>query len=139
MGKPYRTTRRVQFRDTDAAGIVHFSVFFVYMEQAEHELFRDAGMTVVHRGEKETISWPRVSATCDYRIPFKFEDEVVIEVRVKKIGSKSLTFGFRFFNGETECAEGEITAVCCIVDEMPPKSILIPDEFRERFSAYLSE
>lgn len=32
--------RRVECRDADAAGIVHFSAFFVYLEQAEHELLR---------------------------------------------------------------------------------------------------
>ena len=29
--KEFTTTRRVEFRDTDAAGIMHFSVFFLYM------------------------------------------------------------------------------------------------------------
>ena len=40
MPEPYRTTRRVEFRDTDAAGIVHFSAFFFYMESVEHEFLR---------------------------------------------------------------------------------------------------
>ena len=44
---PLTTRRRVEFRDTDAAGIVHFSAFFVWMESAEHELLRAAGVPVV--------------------------------------------------------------------------------------------
>ena len=43
---PLQTRRRVEFRDTDAAGIVHFSAFFFWMESAEHELLRAAGVTV---------------------------------------------------------------------------------------------
>ena len=36
-------TRRVQFHETDLAGLVHFSIFFRYMEEAEHALWRAAG------------------------------------------------------------------------------------------------
>ena len=42
----FKTRRRVEFRDTDAAGIVHFSAFFFWMESAEHELLRAAGVDV---------------------------------------------------------------------------------------------
>ena len=33
----FRTTRRVEFRDTDMAGIMHFSAFFTVLESVEHE------------------------------------------------------------------------------------------------------
>ena len=37
----------VEFAETDAAGIVHFSVFFRYMEEAEHAVWRQAGLDIV--------------------------------------------------------------------------------------------
>jgi acyl-CoA thioester hydrolase len=46
MPEPYRTTRLVEFHDTDMAGIMHFASFFVYMESAEHELLRSMGLSV---------------------------------------------------------------------------------------------
>jgi 4-hydroxybenzoyl-CoA thioesterase/acyl-CoA thioester hydrolase len=42
----FHTARRVEFRDTDAAGIMHFSTFFNRMEEAEHELLRTLGTSV---------------------------------------------------------------------------------------------
>ena len=42
--------RRVQFAETDLAGIVHFSTIFRYMEEAEHALWRAAGLTIAERG-----------------------------------------------------------------------------------------
>ena len=42
--------RRVQFAETDLAGIVHFSNIFRYMEEAEHALWRAAGLTIAERG-----------------------------------------------------------------------------------------
>ena len=41
----YRLKRRVQFYETDMAGIVHFSWFFRYLEEAEHAMWREAGLT----------------------------------------------------------------------------------------------
>ena len=52
--------RRVHFYETDAAGIVHFSTFFRYMEEAEHALWRAAGLTVAPAGAEP--GWPRVAA-----------------------------------------------------------------------------
>ena len=50
----FRTTRRVEFRDTDAAGIVHFSAFFFYMESVEHEFLRSARPERARRRTKRT-------------------------------------------------------------------------------------
>ena len=109
----FKTNRRVEFRDTDAAGIVHFSAFFVYMEQAEHEMLRHVGLSVILEDADGPISWPRVSASCDYRNPAKFEDVLEVEVSVNRLTQRSVTYGFRFSRDETLIASGSITAVCC--------------------------
>ena len=54
----YVHRRRVQFYETDAAGIVHFSWYFRYMEEAEHALWRAAGLSVPPPGGG--VGWPRV-------------------------------------------------------------------------------
>ncbi|MCA9225545.1 MAG: acyl-CoA thioesterase, partial [Planctomycetales bacterium] len=64
MGERFRTQRRVEFCETDAAGIAHFSAFFTYMEQAEHALLRELGTSVVRHEGEAVVSWPRVSASC---------------------------------------------------------------------------
>ena len=109
----FKTNRRVEFRDTDAAGIVHFSAFFVYMEQAEHELLRHLGLSVMLEDADGHISWPRVSASCDYRNAAKFEDVLQIEVTINEVGHTSVTYGFCFTRDEVTIATGSITAVCC--------------------------
>ena len=60
MSETYVRQRRVEFRDTDAAGIMHFSTFFVHMEQVEHEFLRSLESSVmVHLPEGAQLSWPR--------------------------------------------------------------------------------
>ena len=40
MPPQFTYSRRIQFSDTDMAGIVHFANFYRFMEEAEHEMFR---------------------------------------------------------------------------------------------------
>ena len=108
MSQSFQVTRRVEFRDTDMAGIVHFSVFFTYMEQAEHEFLRSLGLGVIAKVEGQEISWPRVSATCDYRRAIKFEQLIDITLRVSRIGEKSVSYDFRFEHSGQLVAEGRI-------------------------------
>ena len=75
----YRFRRRVQFYETDVAGIVHFSWFYRYMEEAEHALWREAGLSI-HPHDSE-IGWPRVSASFDFHRALRFEDEFDVEVK----------------------------------------------------------
>jgi 4-hydroxybenzoyl-CoA thioesterase/acyl-CoA thioester hydrolase len=133
---PFLHTRRVEFRDTDSAGIAHFSTFFNFMEEAEHAFLRSRGLSVVMHDAEGTISWPRVSAKCDYRSAVKFEDVMTIEVRIARLGEKSVTFAFTFHAEERLVAEGEITAVCCRIGAgKPPRGIPIPPEMRAKLEA----
>lgn len=131
--------RRVEFCDTDMAGIVHFSNFFRYMEAAECELLRSLGLMVKIEWEGLTLGFPRVSATCDYMSPARFEDVLDIDVSVERLGEKSITFGFAFSKNGAAVARGKVTSVCCRVwseDRFEP--IRIPESYRARFAPYVS-
>ena len=81
----FSTQRRVEFRDTDAAGIVHFSAFFPMMESAEHEMLRALGIPVLPTADQAdlpAVTWPRVAASCDYAAAARFEDILSISVQV---------------------------------------------------------
>lgn len=136
MQSTYTTTRRVEFHDTDAAGIMHFSTFFTFMEEAEHELLRHLGLSVYLDENGGKISWPRVSASCDFQDSVRFEDEVEISVAIERLGEKSVTYTFQFRHGQREIARGKMTSVCCriLVDE-PPRPIPIPEWIVEKLKA----
>jgi YbgC/YbaW family acyl-CoA thioester hydrolase len=116
MPSEFKVVRRVEFSETDMAGIVHYSNFFRYMETAEHGFFRQLGYSVVMDHFEVPVGWPRVHAACEYRAPLKFEDEVEIHMLVSEKKSKSLTyvFIFRKLNGPApiEVARGTLTVVC---------------------------
>jgi acyl-CoA thioester hydrolase len=133
----FQTTRRVEFRDTDAAGIVHFSAFFTMMESAEHELLRSLGTSVVTRDAEGVISWPRVAAQCDYLGAARFEDVLTVTLHVARLGTKSVTYAHRFEHQGIVVAEGRITAVCCrLVGDRQLSSIPIPPAVRTALARF---
>lgn len=102
--------RRVQFAETDLAGIVHFSNIFRYMEEAEHTLWRAAGLTIAERGSD--IGWPRLSAACEFRNPLRFEDEFEVRVRLAALKTRTIEYEFTLVRGNTVIAVGTMTSVC---------------------------
>jgi YbgC/YbaW family acyl-CoA thioester hydrolase len=132
MSAPFRVSRRVDFADTDMAGIIHFSNYFRYMEFAEVAFLRSRGLSVSMAWGEEHVSFPRVSATCDFLRPVRFDDVVDIEVRVERVGRKSVTYSFDFTHEGKPVAKGRISAVCCRIrpgiHEL--ESIDIPAEIR---------
>src|SRR5262245_16335729 len=66
----YVYRRRVQFKETDASGLAHFSMFFAYAEEAEHAMWRAVGLSVEARDSD--IGWPRVSASFDFFKALRF-------------------------------------------------------------------
>jgi acyl-CoA thioester hydrolase len=139
MSEPYRTTRRVEFRDTDAAGIAHFSAFFFYMESVEHEFLRSLGLSVLSEDETGPISWPRVSASCDYQSAVRFEDMLDISLRIARLGEKSVTYEFDFACAGRQIATGKTVAVCC---RFPaggsPESVPIPATIAAKLGAFVA-
>jgi len=110
----YRTRRRIEFADTDMAGIVHFARFFVFMETAEHEFLHAAGAPGVHfEHEGLDIGWPRVAAACQYKSPARVGDVLDIHLRVQRKGRRAMTYAVTFTLGERLVARGEISSICC--------------------------
>ena len=135
MPTEFSIRRRVQFSETDLAGIMHFSNYFKMMEEVEHAFFRSVGLSVSMQHDGMHIGWPRVSASCEYFEPAKFEDELELRLRVTRVGDKSFSFEVEFLLGGRRAALGKTTSVCCqIVGAGAMQSIPIPDEIRQRLA-----
>jgi acyl-CoA thioester hydrolase len=138
MAEPFQTSRLVEFHDTDMAGIMHFASFFIYMESAEHELYRSLGLSLHEEVNGELISFPRVAASCDYSAPARCEETLDIAVAVTRIGAKSISYEFKFTRQNTLVAIGKMTSVCCrVVHGQAPVSRPIPPAIVEGLQAYL--
>ena len=138
----YSITRRVEFSETDLAGIMHFTNFYRWMEICEHEFLRSVGLSVDMEDENGRFGWPRVKTSCRFKRPLRFEEEVEIKLIIKEIRERSIAYLFQFWkfeNGEkVKAAVGETIAACVRFEQasgsMSP--ILIPDVVLKKIKLY---
>ncbi|MBC2601779.1 acyl-CoA thioesterase [Puniceicoccus vermicola] len=145
MKKEFSIRHRVAFSETDMAGIVHFSNYFRYMELAEAAFFAKLEEELIHREEGQVHGWPRVRASCDYKAPISFGEEVEIVLMVKEVKVRAIEFAFAMYrveNGERgeKIARGKLTTVHVVrhtgegVHQM--ESMTISDTFQEKLKEW---
>jgi YbgC/YbaW family acyl-CoA thioester hydrolase len=137
MAYEFRATRRVEFHETDMAGIVHFSNFFRFIETVEGAFYRSLGHSVLLRDRDPPLGLPRVHASCDYFKPLRFEDVFEMHLLVREKKPKSLTYEVRFHRSQPEPKEllalAKIVVVCVgkgATGEM--QSALIPSALADK-------
>lgn len=112
----------MQFAETDLAGMVHFANFFRYMEEAEHALWRAAGMRIdspslapssgAASSSHHELKWPRVSAAFDFKRPLRFEDEFEVHVGMAAVTTRSIQYHHTVLRGDITVGVGTVTAAC---------------------------
>ena len=134
----YTTTRRVEFAETDMAGIMHFSNFYRWMETVEHEFFRSLGLSIHMQVNGQSIGWPRLEASCKFKSPLKFEETATIHLDIEEITDKTVTYRFDIEKDGNEgiirIAKGRMTTVCATLEPETGKlsAIPIPRAIREK-------
>lgn len=138
MTSSYSMTRVIEFCETDMAGIVHFSNFYRWMEQAEHAFFRSLGLTVAsQQDDGTTIGFPRVAASCRFVSPARFEDKLNVLLQVHRIGVKSVTYETVFSIDGRLVAKGTMKTVCCRFRAGEPvESIEVPNLYLSKIREY---
>ena len=131
MPSEYRLKRRVQFYETDMAGIVHFSWFFRYMEEAEHALWREAGLSIAPR--RADFVFPRINAAFEYHSPLRFEDEFDVYIRVAAMTDKTMRYACEMTRDQTKIATGSLTIVCATRNGDEMKAVSFPPEIAAKF------
>ena len=126
-----RIRRRINFHEVDSAGIVHFSWFYRYMEEAESALWRSAGLRIAPSKE---LAYPRVAAAFEFKKPLRFEDEADVVIQVAAIGTTSIRYRCVItLNGDV-AALGSMTIVCVGGPPGAARPTPVPDFITERLA-----
>lgn len=119
MPSEFRLLRTVEFCETDMAGIMHFSNFFLWMEACETGFYRSLGLPLISFLAGDVVAWPRASVSCTYKAPLRFNDTAEVRLLVKEVRSKAVVYQFQFRKADAEgrvlpevIAQGEVAAVC---------------------------
>ena len=137
----HTSTRKIEFSETDMAGLVHFSNFFKYMETAERDFFAAAGVDLIKTKPGELVGWPRARAECKFAAPIRFGDTIDIHLAVKSVKDRSIDYQFRIYTrnpdgSRTHAAKGHMTTVLA---ELGPDGALQSVELPETVRAKITE
>jgi acyl-CoA thioester hydrolase len=132
------TTVRVRYAETDQMGIVYYANYLVWFEIGRVELLRSLDLAYSQLEKEHECILPVVEATCRYRAPARYDDEILIETRPAMLRGSVLKFAYRILrkadSGREHAllAEGETVHVVCD-DQLHKKPL------PERYAAALRE
>jgi acyl-CoA thioester hydrolase len=116
--------RRVQWMDTDAAGIWHHSVVLRWAEEAEAELHRSLGIIDLTFG-----ATPRVKTEFEFPDSVRFDDVMDITLTVSHVGTTSMTYQIEVTTGSRSVANGQMMVV--FIDRASGEKKPWPDTVRQ--------
>ncbi len=96
MTHEFTWRRRVEFAETDTAGVAHFAAFFRWMEEAEHALYRSVGGTAYRWDADGVEGMPRSAASCEYLRPVRYGDELDVRLVVREMTERSISYEVEF-------------------------------------------
>ena len=112
MTHEFTYRRRVEFAETDAAGVAHFAGFFRWMEEAEHAFYRSVGGSAYREGPHGIGGMPRAAASCEYLRPVRYGEELDVRLVVREMTERSISYVVEFRREEAELvARGSMRVV----------------------------
>jgi acyl-CoA thioester hydrolase len=131
---PYKVVIEVAFRDLDALGHVNNAVYLSYMETARIKFLVDL-LTVTSLHDLPVIM---AEATCTYKAPAFFGEQLTVGVGVSRFGSKSFDMTYRIDAGDGRLiALGKTVQV--MYDYAAARTLVVPEDFRSKVLAFQGE
>jgi acyl-CoA thioester hydrolase len=135
LADSFKTVLRVTWADTDAAQVVHYSNYFRFFERVEEEFYAHLGFSFIDIATRG-LWFPRVEAFCRYKKPAEFNDLIEVELTIEELKEKSIRYGFKVFNKESEALLAEGYVVIVVADKQTQKAVSIPKEIVEKLKAF---
>ena len=134
--QPFIIEEHVRWSDVDAAGIIFYGSYVRFIELAETELFRAAGLPYGEIFHRYDLLLPRVQVHTEFHYPARLDDRLRMAVYFGKVGRKSLTMNFEAIHlgANRLAAHGYLVLVCA--DRETLRSRALPPELVERLKPY---
>jgi len=133
----------VRYAETDQMGVVYHANHFVWFEIGRVELLRSLGLAYSQLEKEHECILPVVEASCRYRSPARYDDEILIETRPALLRGSVLKFAYRIYRKSLQegkerelLAEGETVHVVCD-DQLNRKSL--PPRYVEALKNLMTE
>lgn len=134
----FSVSEYVRWEDIDAAGIINYQAYLRFFGLAEVELFRSCGLSYKTLIDDLGIWLPRVHVECDFFVPVRLDELLVVDAFFGRIGSSSIQLDFsvtRSTDPDTVVATGRYILVCVRQGEFKP--VPVPALIREKLAPYV--
>ncbi len=123
--QPHVCVERVRWADVDLVGIARFSAFTRYVEHAEQEWLRAAGLPYSEIFTAPTIWMPRRHLSIEYFAPARLDEALALVTYVPRVGETSLTFNVDVIGlaDETLKASAAVVVVCVDVEQFAKRPL----------------
>jgi len=113
---------RVRFADTDAQGIAHNAAYLVWFEVARVEYLREfaGGYQQLRDHGIEAIV---LESLCRYRIPVRFDDELVVHTRCLGLRGARFRYEYAIVRGDDLVADGHTEHACVDAGTLRPTRV----------------
>ena len=128
---------RVRMHDTDAAGILFFANQFLYMHDTYEEFLRTIGYPMEQLIGTEPFFVPIVHAEAQFTRQLGIGDELVMALKIDRVGNSSYTLEYELHTSEGELA-GTGKTVHVSIGRDSRQKIELPQKFREALENYQS-
>ena len=100
MNREFSVEVRVRYADTDQMGVVYYANYFVWLEVARTEFLRSLGIDYRNIEKEKRLALPVVEAYCKYKAPARYDEIIMIRIKVSQVKNSSLRFDYSLFNKE---------------------------------------
>lgn len=125
----------VRFSETDAAGHVNNTSYFLYMEEARTKFFNELGYG--HHESLPGLNLILASTKCDYTAQSYAGQTLKVATTVSNIGNKSFTVEHLIINADSGTIIAKGTATLVSFDFEQQKTMPIPEVVRTNLEQFL--
>ena len=123
---------RVRYAETDKMGVVYYSNYLIWFEIGRTDWLRETGWTY-REMEADGIQLPVIEAHCEYRLGARYDDDVEIRTRAKKLSPVRVQFDYEAIRR----ADGALLATGHTVHatiDRDGRPVRMPDRVKDLFA-----
>jgi len=124
---------RVRYGETDQMGVAHHANYLLYFEEGRTRLMESLGVSYAEV-EASGYGLPVRKVELRYRIPARYDQQLVVRSRVARVRGASVTFEYRIEDaaGAALLAEGSTELACIRLSSPAREPCLLPPQLRDR-------
>ncbi len=126
-----QTRIRVRYAETDQMGVVYYANYLVWFEVGRVELLRGLGFEYKQMETEDDCMIPVVEANCRYKLPARYDDELIISTEVAHVRTSVLKFRYRVLRAADSSLLAEGETIHVVTDSRMQKRAL-PEKYVER-------